>query len=300
MNINVYAAVYVVAAVVYQRLGDLFGNALFLCEVLDHVVHDGLDIVAVNVVGAFALAGCAVNEVQLLGDGFLILLLGDVALEVHLLEDVLLPFLIVFGVLERVILRRQVGYADDGSALRKRQLGHVLSEVGLRRSLNAVAALSEEDDVKVPFEDILLIVLLFKLKRLEDLQKLTLYGDIVLMGDVFDELLCDRRAAEGASRPGEHIHERTGGPYPVNAVVIVKALVLDSYEGLFHVIGNVASVDPNALLLAGKYRKLLPFAAALVLIPHDARLLERYVVKVKRSAGNDACFDVVRKDAQED
>ena len=54
--------------------------------------------------------------------------------------------------------------------------------------LHAPAAFAEVDGVEIPFDDLALVVFLFKLQRAEDLGELALDGDFVFAGQVFDQL----------------------------------------------------------------------------------------------------------------
>lgn len=176
-----------------------------LDEVVEHVVDDGLGIVAVDGLGG--LVGFAAHEHELLRYGLVVLLLVDPALLIHLLEDGLLPGFIVLAADEGVVLRGVVRDADDARALGEREVLRFLAEVGLGGSVDAVAALAEVDDVEVPLHDLFLIIGLLEFERLEDLEQLALHGDIVLLGEVFDELLRDGRAAEVVFHRQEHVDE---------------------------------------------------------------------------------------------
>ena len=260
---GVVARVDLVAAGIQQGLGRVVADALLLHEIVQHVVDDGLGIVAVDRLAA-ALA-LAVDEHQLLGDGLVILRLGDVALIVHLSKDELLPRLVVVAADERIVLGGVVRDADDAGALRERQLRRCLAEVGLRRGVDAVAALAEIHDVQVPLDDLLFVVRLFKFKRLEDLQQLALDGDVVLLREVLDELLRDGGAAEVVAHGEEHVHERAGGAVPVHALVLVKALILNGDGRVLHVLRDVLIIDPDAVFRAGEGHELLPVAGAVLI-----------------------------------
>ena len=238
------------------------------------------------------------SEDKLLIHGLTVLGIVDIALLVHLAQDRLLTLLIVLPVIEGVVIRRQIRDADDRGALGKRQLRHVLAEIGLRRGLYAEAALAEIHGVEVPFHDLLLVVLLLKPQRGEYLRELALDRDLFLTGQVLYELLGDGRAAVAALAAGEDRDERAGGAVPVNALMLIEALVLDGDQRLFHVPRDLVIVDPDAVLLAGERGELAPLTDG-VLIPDGARFIEFEVLKRKVEVRGQAGLDIVGKDAGE-
>ena len=295
LHIHVQAGIHVVAAVIQQGLGRLLADALELHQVIDHIVNDNLSIVGENVLGDF-LAGGA-GEHQLLGHGVLILLVVDVALLVHLPQDGFLPFLVVLLVIEGVIIGGQIGNAHDGGALGHGQVLGVLAEIGLGRGLHAVAALAEVHRVEIPFHDLLLVVLLFQLQGAEDFRQLTLDGHIVLAGQVLDQLLGDGGTAITGIHFGEHGDKGAGGAVPVNALVLIKALVLNGHQGLFQIPGQVLIIHPHPLaLLAGEGGQLPPFAAR-VLIPQGTGLVQLHVLQGQVKAGGEAGLYIVGEHA---
>ena len=215
------------------------------------------------------------------------------------MQDGLLPLLIGGQIIEGIVLRGLVGDADDRRALGEREIRNVLVEIGLRGGLYAPAALAEVDGVEIPFDDLALVVLFLELQRAEDLGELALDGHFVLPGQVFDELLRDRGAAVGVRHAGEHFHERSGGAIPVDALVLVKALVLDRNEGFLHVPGDLVIIDPDALFLAGERYELFP-AARGVGVPDGAGFAELIVLERDVQGGAQTAFDIVGEDTSED
>ena len=268
LDARIVAGIDLIAAGIEQRARRVAADALLLDEVVEHVVDDGLGIVAVDGLGG--LVGFAANEHELLRHGLIVLLLVDPALLIHLLEDGLLPGFIVLAADEGVVLRGVVRDADDARALGEREVLRLLAEVGLGGGVDAVAALAEVDDVEVPLHDLFLIIGLLEFERLEDLEQLALHGDIVLLGEVFDELLRDGRAAEVVFHRQEHVDKRPRRAVPVHALVLIKALVLDGDGRMLHVLGNVGIVDPDAVFRTREIREVLPVAVG-VLIQDRAR-----------------------------
>ena len=296
LNVRIKAAVYLVAAVIEQCARGVLADALLLHEVLRDIVNDRLGVVG-HYLLSIALVG-GVGEDKLLFYGLTVLGIVDIALLVHLAQDRLLTLLIVLPVIEGVVIRRQIRDADDRGALGKRQIGNVLAEIGLRCGLYAEAALTEVHGVEVPFHDLLLVVLLLKLQRGEYLRELALDRDLFLTGQVLYELLGDGRAAVAALAAGEDRDERTGRAVPVNALVLIEALVLNRHQRLFHVPRDLVIIDPDAVLLAGERGELAPLTDG-VLIPYRARLIELEVLKRKVEVRGQAGLYIIGKDAGE-
>ena len=116
LHIHVDAGVDLVARVVYQASGGLSADALGLGKVAYNVRDNDLLVVGVgSCAGGLVLAA---DEVELLGLCLLILILVQVALLIHLAQDVLLTRLVVLNAVEGVIVGGKVRDADDGGSLR--------------------------------------------------------------------------------------------------------------------------------------------------------------------------------------
>ena len=101
LDARIVAGIDLVAAGIEQRARRVAADALLLDEVVEHVVDDGLGVVAVDGLGG--IVGLAAHEHELLRHSLVVLLLRDVALLVHLLEDRLLPGLVVLAADEGVV-----------------------------------------------------------------------------------------------------------------------------------------------------------------------------------------------------
>ena len=274
LDVRVVAGVDAVAAGIEELLRRVGADALLRHQVGLHVLDDRLHVPGVDLLlpGLVGRAG----EHQLFVDGGAVFVIVDIALLVHLAQDGLLPGLVVGLAVEGAVIGGQVDDADDGGALRQGQLAGFLAEVRLGRGVDAVAALAEIDGVQVPGDDLVLVVLLLELQRLEYLDQLALDGDVVVAGEVLDELLGYRGAAEDVVRGGEHGGDGGQRAEPVHALVLIEAAVLDGDEGLHQIVGDVLQVHPDAVLPAGEGGQLLPFAVV-VLVVDDARLGEGVV-----------------------
>ena len=170
------------------------GKAEPRLKIAQHIVDDHFHIIGID----FLLVDLvlAADEVQLvvidLRDGGDVFLVGDVILIVHLVENGLGALLVVLHAGKGAVARGVVRDADDARALRQREILHVFAEVGVRGHLHAACALAEVDDVEIPLHDLFLGIFLFEIESAENLHELSLHGDVVLGGDVFDELLRDR------------------------------------------------------------------------------------------------------------
>ena len=293
---GVIAGIDLVAAAVDELLGRVAAKPALLHQIPDDVADDDLGIVAVDDIGLCLVL--LADEHGLLIHGLVQLGLGDVALVIHLVEDPDTALAVLLLIDEGVVLRGHVRDADDAGALGQRELIRRLAEVGVRGGVDAVAALTEVDLVEIVLHDLLLGVLLLELQRLEDLQQLALHGDVVLLGGVLDELLRDGRAAEVVLHAEEHVHKRARGAVPVDALVLIKALVLDGDGRVLDVLRDVLIVDPDAVFGARELHHLLP-RAALVLIEDGAGKLDREILELDVHLRGEAGLHVVREDAHE-
>ena len=220
-------------------------------EIAQHVRDDHFNIVGID----FLLIDLvlAADEMQLvvidLRNGGEIFLVGNVILIVHFVENGPGALFVVLHTGKGAVFGGVVRNADDACTLGERKIVHVLAEVGVRRHLHTARALAEVDDVEIPLHDLFLGVFLFKIESAENLHELSLRGHVVLGGDVFDELLCDRRAAEVVFHAEEHIDERASRAVPVHALVVVEALVLDGDRRLFEIRRQVLIIDPDAVFV---------------------------------------------------
>ena len=237
------------AAGIYHILCDQLGITLLLLQIVDDVLDDligevavgGLDVLLVFLVG---------TVVQLLGNGRIVLVLGNHVLIEHLRQNGLLTRFYLVGMVIYVVDGRIVGQSGQNGAFRQVELRNILAEVTVCRGLHAVAVVAEVDGVEVHDEDAVLVIdLLFERKSTEDLVYLALDGVIFVLSDVFDELLRDRRAAVlvAAEHPALDRAERAP---PVYAVMLVEALVLDGDDGVLEIVRNFVAVDPFAVLAA--------------------------------------------------
>ena len=249
LHIHIDIGVDIEAAVVHLEAGFALGQAVALLQILDHVGEDLLGVPApVPGDGILVLGGDVEPGEIIVLPRFLILLLGDEPVFIHLLENVALALLILVGVVEGVVFGGVLRNADDGGGFREVELLGVLAEVCLGGCLKSVAAAAERDDVEIRLQHLRLGVFLFQLERLEDFLELTVDAVGVLLSDVLDELLRDGGAAAVVLRETEeHIGKGEGSALPVDAVMAPEALVLHGDRRVLGVLGHLVVIHPFAV-----------------------------------------------------
>ena len=143
----------------------------------------------------------------------------------------------------RIHVLRVVDDGGEERALHSRQLGDVLVEVRLRRSLDAVRPAPEVDVVEVGLQDLVLAHLLIDLEADDDL--LHLAGDRLVLRQevVLHPLLRQRRAALAATVTGEVVDEGARDARRGDAAVRVEAAVLGGDERVLHVDRHLVQLD---------------------------------------------------------
>ena len=273
-----------------------------VAEVADHVADDLILKPGVIIVTRVVLLTAVVGEDQLLGYGFVILLLIDIALLEHLAQDDLLPLLVFAGVLGAdigVVPGRVVRDADERRALGQTQILDVLAEIDARGRLHALAVFAERNDIEIPLHDVLFGVRFFKLQRAVDLNQLAADRDLPLAGQVLDELLGDGGAA-GLALAEEHLEAGAQRCDPVDALMLFKALVLDGDAGVDQVLGDIVILDPRAVGAAVERLQNLVFAGRGILIINDRGLVEREAVRRPFGLLGQIVFYIDRKQAGKD
>ncbi len=250
------------------------------------------------------LRGNALLEDHLLTDRFRILVVGQVALLVHLAEYVQLTVAVPFRAvaLQTLILvnalgvgikqGRVIGDADEAGAFSRSQALQLLAEILRRRALDAVAAPPQIDLIEIILHNEILIVLLFEKLSPENLHHLPLDGDTLLLGQILHQLLGDSGAAELIIAAEEHIETGFDGGDPVHALMLVKTLVFDCHRRVHHGLRNFVQAGPLAVGGGIDLLELLNIAAAVhiidkggagqVIVVHGpvAGLLQNIILKI--------------------
>ena len=182
-----------------------------------------------------------------------VLRLGDEPIVVHALQHVVRAVVDDARLARAVVVAARVvaaGVAGDGRkgrALAQRQLRQVLVVVVLGRSLDAVVALAQGDDVEVPLQDLLLGVFALQLDGQVRLLQLAL---VALLGGQqrgLDELLGDGGAALRALvlQVGD---KGADDALDVDAVMGEEARVLHGHKGVDQILRDLVVIGPDAVL----------------------------------------------------
>ena len=155
------------------------------------------------------------------------------------------------GIAARIVALGTLRERRERRRLGEIQIAHGLAEVALRGRLDAVGAVAEVDLVEVELEDFLLRVTLLDLPR--DLRFLELSRERLLAGDLLGEDVArelHRERREALREVPVHDIGCEGAEHarPVDARVLVEALVLGDDERLLHRLRNVGELDERAAL----------------------------------------------------
>ena len=228
--------------------------------------------------GPAVLVGNALLEHHLLIYSFLVFLVGEVALVVHLAEDVqlavavspravpLLALVLVDAYGIGIEQRGVIGNADEAGALSRGQALQFLAEILCRRALDAVTATAQIDLIEVILHNEVFVVLPFKELGPENLHDFPLNGDALLLGQVFHQLLGNGGAAELLVSAEEHIQAGFDGGDPVNTLMLVKPLVLNGDSGMHQILGNLVQGCPLAIRGGVDLLKLLNITIAVHIV----------------------------------
>ena len=91
------------------------------------------------------------------------LFLGDYPIGEHTVENQVATVLAVFGIVDRVVVRRRLGNANQRCRLSNGEVFRVFAVVALRSCLDTISALTIVDRVQVHLEDFVLRVRFFQL-----------------------------------------------------------------------------------------------------------------------------------------
>ena len=239
-------------AVVDQTISLLGGIALHLLQILDHLFNRGVHIIGIDRRGAGALIRRLDPLVYVILQSLVILLLADMLLSEHGVQDPLAALRVVIRVADGIILAGVLSNGRDSRRLRDGQIADVLIKIPVGRRLDAQGILSQVDGVQVSLQDLLLGHDLLQLNRQILLLKLTfhLLHERILAHEiedaVFQQLLGDGAGALGLlEAAGHHSHARAQDTPQVNAVVLVETLVLNIDERPLDILGNVLDVHPD-------------------------------------------------------
>ena len=184
-----------------------------------------------------------------------------------------------------------VGDADDAGAFLCGELIQLLAEVNIGCAFDAVGAFTQVDGVEIPGDDLLFGVVLFKIERFEDLHQFPADCDVLLAGQIFNELL----RQGGAAVPGaadEHIGTRRQSAHPVHTVVFPEALILDGDGRVDHIRRDLLVVDPDAVFAGKELSDLLVLPCLRIFGQDEGGLVELDAVQIVMGDGLDILIDV--------
>jgi len=190
------------------------------------------------------------------------------------MKPFLLPLLVFAGIDIGVIQGGIVGDADQRGTFCQTQIFHIFAKVDLRCCLHSIAPLSQRNDIEIPLQDIILGILLFKLQRTEDLQQFSAHSDLIIVRQIFNQLLRNGGSAVKGLVSQKQIYTGSGRAQPIHTGVIDKALILNGNTGVFQIGGNVLIADPNAVFFSVKLFQHLPLTGASVLIINHRGLIQ--------------------------
>ena len=125
-------------------------------------------------------------------DRIVIFLLCNFSLTEHFIQTVDLPFSVVLRIIYRVIGIRHLCDRSNNRTLGNIKLINRLTEICFSCGFDTVTALTEVYGVEIGFKDLILIKILFKIKRRQNLIILTDISDLVVARNILNELLCNR------------------------------------------------------------------------------------------------------------
>jgi hypothetical protein len=149
----------------------------------------------------------------------------------------------------RGITRGRLDEPREKRRLFDREIARMLAEVPARGRLDAVEAIAEVHLVQVHLEDVVLGVDALDVRGEDDLLQLAAERLVAREEALARELLRDGAAPFGAAAFLQVVHDRGGDADEVDAVVLVKALVLDRDDRLDEIGGDAPERDFDPLLL---------------------------------------------------
>ena len=217
----------------------------------------------------------------------------DVAVFFHLAQHNGPALGILFGEPLQVIAVGIFNDAGDGGTFRQRQLVQLLVEIGLGRLLHTVRTLAEVDGVQVHLQDVVLFILLLQFQRTHDLTQLALDRSILVIGEVFDQLLGDGTAAAG--EVVQHtcpVDGSADGALPVDTLVGVEAVVLHRDKGQLQLLGDVLQIHPNTVFHAVQRAELYFFTGFGIGVVDKAGQVQPVAVQIDLHIIADVFVDV--------
>ena len=176
----------------------------------------------------------------------------------------------------------------------------MLAEILIGSGVYAVAALAQVDRVEVHRQDLFLGVVLLQLQGAENFRDFPLNGNVVLGGQVLDELLGQGGAALDVPA-GKHEQHAVDGAPPVHAVVLVEPLILNGDRRIDQVLGDLIQGHPDPVLIPVQGLHGLVVVGAWVPAIHGGGQAHGCVegIQLKIRLGDDYVFNVCCRHAHQ-
>ena len=240
----------------------------------------------------------AVFQNQFLIKGFLIFFICQPSILIHGPQNILFSFFVVIRVLIRIVPGGRIGNANNAGALGSGQAFQLLAVISSSSTTNTAATLAKVDKVQIHFQDLIFIIALLNLHRPENLHHLTLNGNIVScfifrQQRILNQLLGNTGAAHRVITK-EHSGAGLDGSNPVNALMLIEAMILDGYSCMNHIFRDVFNIRPGA---AGGSKNVLIFLDITigVQIVHIGVLLQVVVLNINIGHRQHIVLQVITK-----
>ena len=247
---------------------------------------------------AAMVAGCpavsfinAVLKHQNLIKGCDIFLLRQIALIQHFAQNAFLTVAVTLLTIAHFALvhidtggvwveqRGVIGDADKAGAFGNGQALQFLAEIGSSSGLDTIAAFAQINTIQIFLHDNIFVVFLFQQLRPENLHHLSLHGDALFIGGVFHQLLGDGGAAKLGVTAEKHIGTGFDSGNPVNALVLVKALVFNGNRGIYQRLRNF--IPSSRLTIGGSVNLLEQLNIAVTVYIMDIGCFFNIVVLIR-------------------
>src|SRR6185437_1422964 len=169
----------------------------------------------------------------------------------HQLDDRVASLNRAIGIPARIVALGRLGERGQRCGFGDVQVAYRFAEVSLRRRLDSVCTVAEVDLIEIQLENLLLAVLGFDLARylgFLDLPDDRLVARDALGEDVSRELHRYGRESLGVAATPHVVDERADGAIPVDAGMLVEALVFGDDEGVLQDLGDVTQLHQRAAL----------------------------------------------------
>ena len=244
LDLRIHRRVDLKTAAVKERICFVFCLSRVFLQVLEDLglqrVHKvGVDAVVFHLLFDIDFLDPCVDVVAL---GLIELLLIDISLIEHILQNDVASLSVLLGVDDRIKLRGVLRNTGYNGAFRDRQLIAGFVKISLRSCFYAERAMSEVDRVEIVEQDRILAHRFLQLDRTVLLLQFSLDPlHLCLIGPVGEDIVLDQLLGNGTGAlrevaGGQSDHRCTKNPRGIDAVVLIKPLILDRHKGMCQII----------------------------------------------------------------